>query len=56
VLFDVVGDARGPAAFVAAADHALLVCVGLLAAAAVTVAWLPRHARAGGHGPAREAA
>jgi EmrB/QacA subfamily drug resistance transporter len=56
VLFDVVGDARGPAAFVAAADHALLVCVGLLSAAAVTVAWLPRHARAGGHGPAREAA
>ena len=48
VLFDAVGAGRGPAAFVGAADHALLVCVGLLAVAAVTVAWLPRHAR-GGH-------
>jgi predicted MFS family arabinose efflux permease len=46
VLFDAVGAAHGPAAFVGAADHALLVCVGLLAAAALTVAWLPRHARA----------
>jgi EmrB/QacA subfamily drug resistance transporter len=46
VLFDVVGAARGAGAFVTAADHALLVCVGLLAAAAVTVRWLPRHARA----------
>lgn len=49
VLFDAVGAAHGPAAFVGAADHALLVSVGLLAAAALTVAWLPRHARAGGH-------
>ncbi|HET6508214.1 MAG TPA: MFS transporter [Baekduia sp.] len=48
VLFDVVGSAHGPAAFVGAADHALLVGVGLLAVAAVTVAWLPRHARAEG--------
>jgi EmrB/QacA subfamily drug resistance transporter len=48
VLFDVVGSGHGPAAFVGGADHALLVCVGLLAAAALTVAWLPRHAR-GGH-------
>jgi EmrB/QacA subfamily drug resistance transporter len=48
VLFDVVGAAHGPAAFVDAADHGLLVCVGLLAVAAVTVAWLPRHARAEG--------
>jgi EmrB/QacA subfamily drug resistance transporter len=45
VLFDVAGRAGGAGAFVGAADHALLVCVGLLAAAAVTVAWLPRHAR-----------
>lgn len=48
VLFDVVGAAHGPAAFVGAADHALLVCIGLLAVAALTVAWLPRHARAEG--------
>jgi hypothetical protein len=47
VLFDAVGAAHGPAAFVGAADHALLVCVGLLIAAAATVAWLPRHAREG---------
>src|SRR6185369_10440734 len=45
VLFNVVGGDHGPAAFVGAADHALLVCVGLLAVAALTVAWLPRHAR-----------
>ena len=45
VLFGVVGAGHGPAAFVDAADHALLVCVGLLAVAALTVAWLPRHAR-----------
>jgi EmrB/QacA subfamily drug resistance transporter len=48
VLFNVVGAGHGPGAFVGATDHALLVCIGLLAAAAVTVAWLPRHAR-GGH-------
>jgi EmrB/QacA subfamily drug resistance transporter len=46
VLFGALGSGHGPAAFVGAADHALLVCVGLLAVAAVTVAWLPRHARA----------
>jgi hypothetical protein len=45
VLFDAVGAGRGPAAFVGATDHALLVSVGLLAVAALTVAWLPRHAR-----------
>ncbi|QEC46151.1 MFS transporter [Baekduia soli] len=49
VLFDVAGAGRGAAAFVGAADHALLVCLGLLAAAALTVVWLPRHARAAAH-------
>ena len=48
VLLDVVGSGHGPSAFVSATDHALLVSVGLLALAALTVAWLPRHAR-GGH-------
>jgi EmrB/QacA subfamily drug resistance transporter len=49
VLFDAVGSGRGPAAFVGATDHALLVSVGLLAVAAVTVAWLPRHTREAAH-------
>jgi EmrB/QacA subfamily drug resistance transporter len=49
VLFDVVGSGHGPAAFVSGADHALLVSVGLLAIAAVTVAFLPRHARGAAH-------
>jgi EmrB/QacA subfamily drug resistance transporter len=47
VLFDAVGSGHGPAAFVGAADQALLVSVGLLAVAALTVAWLPRHTRGG---------
>src|SRR4051812_24171996 len=45
VLFGVLGGGRGPAAFVGAADHALLVAVGFLAAAFVVTWWLPRHAR-----------
>ncbi|HTX12385.1 MAG TPA: MFS transporter [Solirubrobacteraceae bacterium] len=45
VLFDRVGTAHGPAAFVGASDHALLVAVAFLAAAYVAVFWLPRHAR-----------
>ena len=46
VLFDTVGSGRGPAAFVGATDHALLVAVGLLVAACAAVFWLPKHARA----------
>ncbi len=45
VLFGVVGGAHGPAAFVDAADTALLVAVGFLAAAFTVTWWLPRHAR-----------
>jgi EmrB/QacA subfamily drug resistance transporter len=44
-LFGAVGSGHGPGAFVGAADHALLVAVGLLVAAWVVVFWLPRHAR-----------
>jgi EmrB/QacA subfamily drug resistance transporter len=45
VLFGVLGDGHGPAAFVRSADHALLVAVAFLVAA-FAVAWLlPRHAR-----------
>ena len=47
VLFDVVGGAHGAAAFVGAADHALLVAIGFLAAAFTVSFWLPRHAREG---------
>jgi EmrB/QacA subfamily drug resistance transporter len=46
VLFDRVGNGRGPVAFVGASDHALLVAVAFLAAACAAVFWLPRHARA----------
>lgn len=46
VLFDVVGDAHGPAAFVGAADHALLVSISFLVAAFAVTWWLPKHARA----------
>jgi EmrB/QacA subfamily drug resistance transporter len=46
VLFDRVGTAHGPIAFVGASDHALLVAVAFLAAACAAVFWLPRHARA----------
>jgi len=48
VLFDQLGRAFGPAAFVSAADHGLLVSLGMLVAAALAVCWLPKHARAGG--------
>jgi EmrB/QacA subfamily drug resistance transporter len=46
VLFDQLGHGHGPAAFVGAADHALLVAVGFLLAACAAVFWLPKHARA----------
>jgi EmrB/QacA subfamily drug resistance transporter len=46
VLFDRLGLAHGPAAFVGAADHGLLVAIAFLVAAAGAVFWLPRHARA----------
>jgi EmrB/QacA subfamily drug resistance transporter len=45
VLFGVLGDGHGPAAFVHSADHALLVAVGFLVAAFAVTWWLPRHAR-----------
>jgi EmrB/QacA subfamily drug resistance transporter len=45
VLFSVLGDAHGPAAFVRSADHALLVAIGFLLAAFAVTWWLPRHAR-----------
>jgi EmrB/QacA subfamily drug resistance transporter len=46
VLFDRLGGGHGPAAFVGAADQALLVAVAFLVAAGAAVFWLPRHARA----------
>jgi EmrB/QacA subfamily drug resistance transporter len=46
VLFDHLGAGHGPAAFVGAADHGLLVAVGFLTAACAAVFWLPKHARA----------
>ena len=46
VLFGELGDTHGAAAFVGAADHALLVAVGFLVAACAAVFWLPKHARA----------
>ena len=45
VLFGALGSGRGPAAFVGAADHALLVAVAFLVAACAAVLWLPKHAR-----------
>jgi EmrB/QacA subfamily drug resistance transporter len=45
VLFDEVGRGHGPLAFMGAANHALLVVVGLLVAAGAAVFWLPKHAR-----------
>jgi EmrB/QacA subfamily drug resistance transporter len=48
VLFGTLGTGHGPAAFVGAADHALLVAVAFLVAAGAAVLWLPKHARAGG--------
>jgi MFS family permease len=49
VLFGVLGDGHGAAAFVRAADHGLLVAVGFLAAAFAVTWSLPRHAREGAH-------
>ncbi len=46
VLFDHLGGGHGAVAFVAAADHALLVAVAFLVTASLAVFWLPRHARA----------
>jgi predicted MFS family arabinose efflux permease len=48
VLFDRLGSGHGPAAFVGAADHALVVAIVFLVAACVAIFWLPRHARAAG--------
>ena len=45
VLFGALGTGHGPAAFVGAADHALLIAVGFLVAACGAVLWLPKHAR-----------
>jgi hypothetical protein len=47
VPFDQLGNGHGPAAFVGAADHALLVAVAFLVAAGAAVFWPPKHARAG---------
>ena len=44
VLFGAVSG-TGPAAFVGAADQALLVAVGFLCLAFTVTWWLPRHAR-----------
>jgi len=46
-LFDHLGTGHGAAAFVGAADHALLIAVAFLVAAGTAVFWLPKHARAG---------
>jgi hypothetical protein len=46
MLFGDLGGGHGPAAFVGAADHALLVAVAFLIAARGAVFWLPKHARA----------
>jgi EmrB/QacA subfamily drug resistance transporter len=46
VLFAKLGSGHRPAAFVAAADHGLLVAVAFLLAAGTAVFWLPKHARA----------
>ncbi len=45
-LFGRLGNGHGPAAFVGATEHALLVAVGFLIAASTAVFWLPKHARA----------
>jgi hypothetical protein len=45
VLFGALGAGHGAAAFVGAADHALLIAVGFLVAAGAAVLWLPKHAR-----------
>ncbi len=46
VLFDRLGRGHGAAAFVGAADHALIVAIAFLVAACVAIFWLPKHARA----------
>ncbi|MDQ6805488.1 MAG: MFS transporter [Actinomycetota bacterium] len=46
VLFDHLAAGHRAAAFVAAADHGLLVAVAFLVAAGMAVFWLPKHARA----------
>jgi EmrB/QacA subfamily drug resistance transporter len=48
VLFDRLGASTGPAAFVGAARHAILVAVAFLIAAGAAVCWLPKHAREAG--------
>jgi MFS family permease len=48
VLFGVLGQGHGPAAFVRSADHALLVAVGFLVGAFAVTWLLPRHARSEG--------
>jgi EmrB/QacA subfamily drug resistance transporter len=48
VLFGVLGNGHGPAAFVRSADQALLVAVCFLVAAFAVTWWLPRHARQDG--------
>jgi EmrB/QacA subfamily drug resistance transporter len=45
-LFDRLGHHHGAGAFVGAAGAGLLVAVAFLAAAALAVCWLPKHARA----------
>jgi MFS family permease len=45
-LFDRLGARHGAGAFVSAAGVGLLVAVAFLAAAALAVCWLPKHARA----------
>ena len=45
-VFDRLGDRHGAGAFVSAAGVGLLVAVAFLAAAALAVCWLPKHARA----------
>jgi len=45
-LFDRLGQQHGAGAFVGAAGAGLLVAVAFLAAAALAVCWLPKHARA----------
>jgi EmrB/QacA subfamily drug resistance transporter len=46
VLFGSLRAGHGAAAFVGAADHALLAAVAFLIAACAAVFWLPKHARA----------
>jgi EmrB/QacA subfamily drug resistance transporter len=45
VLFDRLGSGHGAAAFVGAADHALIVAIVFLVGACAAIFWLPKHAR-----------